>query len=101
MVTAALIAVIAIVGMVLVFTSKDKSGGTTSDGPGTGPTVTYDVDIDPAALSFGQVLLDFEAVMNGGSSAEGVLARWPALGVPGPFANGYAWRGAGMEWRVE
>lgn len=33
MVTAALIAVIAIVGMVLVFTSKDKSGGTTSDGP--------------------------------------------------------------------
>ncbi len=58
MVTAALIAVIAIVGMVLVFTSKDKSGGTTSDGPGTGPTVTYDVDIDPAALSLGQVLLE-------------------------------------------
>ncbi len=57
--------------------------------------------LSPCAHGFGQVLLDFEAVMNGGSSAEGVLARWPALGVPGPFANGYAWRGAGMEWRVE
>jgi len=59
MVTAALIAVIAIIRMVLVFTGKDKTGGgTTSEGPGTGPTVTYDTDIDPSALAFGQVLLE-------------------------------------------
>lgn len=54
--------------------------------------------LSPCAQGFGQVLRDFEAVVNGAAPVAAALARWPALGVPGPFGNGYARRRPGMEW---
>ena len=54
--------------------------------------------LSPCAQGFGRVLADFEAVMNGGAAHEGRDAAWAALGVPGPFSNGYARRAAGMAW---
>ena len=57
MVTAALLAIVALIGIVMVLTTKDDKGGTA--GPaGTGPTVTYDSNVDPSKMSFGQVLLE-------------------------------------------
>lgn len=54
--------------------------------------------LSPCAQGFGRVLADFEAVMNGGAARDGRDAGWAALGVPGPFSNGYARRAAGMAW---
>ncbi|MBK6851786.1 MAG: U32 family peptidase [Burkholderiales bacterium] len=57
--------------------------------------------LSPCDQGFGQVLRDFDAVMNQGSpaaSAAAALQGWPALGVPGPLSNGYARHRPGMEW---
>ncbi len=54
--------------------------------------------LSPCAQGFGQVLQDFEAVMNGGAACGSRDAAWARLGVPGPFSNGYARRAAGMAW---
>ena len=54
--------------------------------------------LSPCAQGFGQVLSDFDAVMNGGRPAAGCADAWPELGVPGPFSNGYAHRLPGMAW---
>jgi collagenase-like PrtC family protease len=54
--------------------------------------------LSPCAQGFSQVLADFEAVMNGGAACGDRDAAWAALGVPGPFGNGYARRAAGMAW---
>ncbi len=59
MVMAALLAVLALVGIGLVLTGRDDGGAAGGpDGPGSGPTVTYDSDVDPTMLSAGQVLLE-------------------------------------------
>ena len=47
---------------------------------------------------FGQVLADFDAVMNHGAAPGERAAAWAGLGVPGPFSNGYARRAPGMAW---
>lgn len=54
--------------------------------------------LSPCAQGFGQVLADFDAVMNGGAVPAGRAAAWAGLGVPGPFSNGYARRLPGMAW---
>lgn len=54
--------------------------------------------LSPCAQGFGQVLRDFEAVMNHGAPPYPALAHWPALGVPLPLANGYARRQPGISW---
>jgi collagenase-like PrtC family protease len=54
--------------------------------------------LSPCAQGFGEVLRDFEAVMNGIAPAAEALGRWPALGVPGPLGNGYAHGRPGMNW---
>jgi collagenase-like PrtC family protease len=56
--------------------------------------------LSPCARGFARVVEDFHAVANQGAKAAERLASWAALGVPGPFANGYARRRAGMEWSV-
>lgn len=52
--------------------------------------------LSPCAQGFGQVLADFDAVMNAGASPVGRAAAW--TGVPGPFSNGFARRLPGMAW---
>ena len=52
--------------------------------------------LSPCAQGFGQVLADFEAVMNHGAAPGERAAAWAGLGVPGPFSNGYARRAPGM-----
>ena len=54
--------------------------------------------LSPCAQGFGQVLADFEAVMNHGAAPGERAAAWAGLGVPGPFSNGYARRAPGMAW---
>jgi collagenase-like PrtC family protease len=58
--------------------------------------------LSPCDQGFGQVLRDFDAVMNQGSldtnAVTAALNGWPALGVPGPLSNGYARHRPGMEW---
>jgi len=54
--------------------------------------------LSPCAQGFGQVLDDFNAVINAGAPALARDAAWSALGVPGPFINGYAHRQPGMSW---
>jgi len=54
--------------------------------------------LSPCAHGFGQVLRDFDAVMNHGAPPYPALAHWPALGVPLPLANGYARRQPGISW---
>jgi len=54
--------------------------------------------LSPCAQGFGQVLADFDAVMNGGAAPGERAAAWVGLGVPGPFSNGYARRAPGMAW---
>ncbi len=58
--------------------------------------------LSPCDQGFRQVLRDFDAVMNKGSTAASAAAAalqgWPALGVPGPLSNGYARHRPGMEW---
>jgi collagenase-like PrtC family protease len=54
--------------------------------------------LSPCSKGFLQVLDDFEAVMNAGAAAAGRSPAWAALGVPGPFSNGYAHRQPGMHW---
>ncbi len=54
--------------------------------------------LSPCGHGFGQVLRDFEAVINGDAAAGPAHERWPALGVPGPLSNGYSRRRPGMEW---
>ena len=58
------------------------------------------VRLSPCAQGFAEVLRDFDAVLNGDAPASLAIARWPALGVPGPFSNGYAHRRAGMDWSL-
>lgn len=55
--------------------------------------------LSPCAQGFDAVLRDFDAVANGHAPPAQAAERWAALGVPGPRANGYAWRGPGMTWR--
>ena len=54
--------------------------------------------LSPCAQGFMRVLGDFDAVMNGGAASAGRAPAWHALGVPGPFSNGYAHRAPGMSW---
>ncbi|MCK6423695.1 MAG: U32 family peptidase [Burkholderiaceae bacterium] len=55
--------------------------------------------LSPCAQGFAEVLRDFDAVWRGGADDSAArLQRWVALGVPGPFANGYARRLPGMVW---
>ncbi len=54
--------------------------------------------LSPCADGFGQVLADYDAVMNRGASPGHAIAAWPSLGVPRPLADGYARRAAGMRW---
>ena len=54
--------------------------------------------LSPCAQGFGQVLADFDAVMNHGAAPGERAAAWAGLGVPGPFSNGYARRAPGMAW---
>ncbi len=54
--------------------------------------------LSPCARGFGQVVADFDAVMNAGSNAAERLEAWGAIGVPAPFSNGFARREAGMAW---
>ena len=54
--------------------------------------------LSPCAQGFGQVLADFDAVMNDGAAPGERAAAWAGLGVPGPFSNGYARRAPGMAW---
>jgi len=56
------------------------------------------VRLSPCAQGFGEVLRDFDAVLNGRAPAPLALARWPGLGVPVQLSNGYAHRRPGMEW---
>ena len=56
--------------------------------------------LSPCASGFAQVLADFDAVMNGQSVLDGREERWPGLGVPGPFSNGYLHRLPGMVWQA-
>lgn len=58
------------------------------------------VRLSPCAQGFGEVLRDFDAVLNGAAPAAPALARWPGLGVPGPLSNGYARRRPGMDWSL-
>lgn len=58
------------------------------------------VRLSPCAQGFDAVLRDFDAVLNGDAPATPALARWPTLGVPGPYSNGYAHRRPGMEWSL-
>ncbi len=54
--------------------------------------------LSPCARGFARVVADFDAVAHQGAAAAERLAGWAALGVPGPFANGYARRRPGMQW---
>lgn len=54
--------------------------------------------LSPCSRGFLQVLQDFDAVINADASAAAAMAAWPALGVPGPYGNGYARRQPGMTW---
>ncbi|HNB44701.1 MAG TPA: U32 family peptidase [Burkholderiaceae bacterium] len=56
--------------------------------------------LSPCAQGFDQVLRDFAAVAHQGEPPGDRLARWAALGVPGPFSNGYARHQPGMAWSV-
>ena len=55
--------------------------------------------LSPCAQGFSQVLADFDEVMNGQASMAGRAEAWAALGVPGPFSNGYLHRLPGMVWQ--
>lgn len=55
--------------------------------------------LSPCAQGFAEVLHDFDAVWRDGAvDIAPRLQRWSTLGVPGPFANGYARRLPGMVW---
>lgn len=54
--------------------------------------------LSPCARGFLQVLRDFDAVQHQQGAADPVMAAWPALGVPGPYGNGYARHQPGMAW---
>lgn len=56
--------------------------------------------LSPCAQGFDQVLRDFDAVAQQGEPVGERLAQWSALGVPGPFSNGYARHQPGMAWSV-
>jgi collagenase-like PrtC family protease len=69
------------------------------DGAGLRQAGVQSLRLSPCDQGFGQVLRDFDAVMNQGSAAvAAALQGWPALGVPGPLSNGYARHRPGMEW---
>ncbi len=55
--------------------------------------------LSPCGLGFKQVLADFDEVMNGQAGVNGRTEAWAALGVPGPFSNGYLHRLPGMVWQ--
>jgi len=52
--------------------------------------------LSPSARGFMRVLLDFDAVMNRGASADGRARAWAEAGVPVPFSDGFAHRLPGM-----
>ena len=68
------------------------------DGAGLRAAGVARLRLSPCGQGFTQVLGDFDAVCNGGASAAGRAEAWQALGVPGPFGNGYARRLPGMVW---
>ncbi len=69
------------------------------DGAGLRQAGVQSLRLSPCDQGFGQVLRDFDAVMNQGSAdVTAALQGWPALGVPGPLSNGYARHRPGMEW---
>jgi collagenase-like PrtC family protease len=69
------------------------------DGAGLRQAGVQSLRLSPCDQGFGQVLRDFDEVMNQGSAAvAAALQGWPALGVPGPLSNGYARHRPGMEW---
>jgi O2-independent ubiquinone biosynthesis protein UbiV len=54
--------------------------------------------LSPCASGFGQVLQDFDAVLNAGADVGERELAWAGLGVPMPLVNGYARRRPGMDW---
>jgi collagenase-like PrtC family protease len=68
------------------------------DGPALRAAGVQRLRLSPCAQGFGQVLRDFDAVMNAGAVAAPALETWPSLGVPGPYGNGYARGRPGMDW---
>jgi len=55
--------------------------------------------LSPTSQDFGEVLRQFDAVMNHDASADEAIASLQALRLPGPLSNGFAQpRRAGMDW---
>ena len=69
-----------------------------ADGPALRAAGVTRLRLSPCADGFIRVLDDFDAVMNRGATPDGRAGGWPAIGVPGPFSNGYARGLPGMAW---
>lgn len=55
--------------------------------------------LSPTSQDFGQVLRQFDAVMNHGAAADEAISAVQGLRLPGPLSNGFAQpRRAGMDW---
>ena len=87
---------------VLVITTPHEQSGFQNllgDGARLRAAGVASLRLSPCAQGFSQVLADFDEVMNGQASMAGRAEAWAALGVPGPFSNGYLHRLPGMVWQ--